>query len=425
MDEFDDAATLSPSSDSGVEVPANPPPAQASSAFQAASSEGSKPAVAEPQGALKSLGEGANDAARNSANSATQTRADADPPERHTMQKFGGDILSGNKTLTSGARVTRDFTGNNTKSSTTTFASVQPDPLTDADIVAFIRFIDPKPGNINTGHINFFDALVESKDFNVDHALKVYFPTPGVRRAPEHSRLTLEQLLNAFMDKMYTLRDQEKRSAYSPFTAGGQVLTYSHCIPGEPPSDGTDEAPPAGFTRRTEAQMNTPRAQSSNPNININNIANSPARFIAIAAESCLAKQTPVFWFNPGSECMQTFAPLEEWSTFFGANMPNNVNAAKSRAKSEDRSLDTSATLIAESLRAPAVYANRNRTAFVHAIGSVYCLHLYYACAGLEDRFVDSLAAAGVSEINSAYIGAYDHIASVCRSVGYLCRRPC
>ena len=84
MDEFDDAATLSPSSDSGVEVPANPPPAQASSAFQAASSEGSKPAVAEPQGALKSLGEGANDAARNSANSATQTRADADPPERHS-----------------------------------------------------------------------------------------------------------------------------------------------------------------------------------------------------------------------------------------------------------------------------------------------------------------------------------------------------
>ena len=87
MDEFDVASTQSPSSDEGVEVPANPPPPQTSSAFQAASSAGGKPAIAEPQDALKTLGEGANDAARNHANSATQTRADADPPERHRPVK--------------------------------------------------------------------------------------------------------------------------------------------------------------------------------------------------------------------------------------------------------------------------------------------------------------------------------------------------
>ena len=413
MDEFDDVATLSPGSDSGVEVPANPPPPQDSSAFQAASSAGSKPLIAEPQDAPKPIGAeaGLTNSGATLLPRAAETRAGDHPPERHTMQQSFGGTNSGGQALTGGARVTRDFAGN-TKSSTTTFASVQPDPLTDADIVAFMRFIDPKPGTINNGHVNFFDALVESKDLNVDRALKIYFPTQGVRRAPEHHRLTIEQALNAFMDKMYTLRDQEKRSAYSPFTAGGQVLTYSQCIPGEPPADGTDEAPPAGFTRRSDPQMNTPRAQPGHQATN-NNIANSPARFIATAADSCLAKQTPIFWFNPGSECMQTFAPLEEWSNFFGANMPNNVNAAKSRAKTEERSLDTSATLITESLRAPAVYANRNRTALVHAIGSVYCLHLYYACSGLEDRFADSLTAVGVSEINSAYIGAYDYIVDV------------
>ena len=160
---------------------------------------------------------------------------------------------------------------------------------------------------------------------SIDHALKIYFPTQGVRRAPEHHRLTIEQLLNSFMDKMYTLCDQEKRSAYSPFATGRKVLTYPRCIPGEPPVDGTDEAPPAGFTRRTNAQMNTPHAQPSHQAA-ANNIANSPAQFISSVADTYLAKQAPTFWFNPGSECMQTFAPLEDWPTFFGVNMPNNVN---------------------------------------------------------------------------------------------------
>ena len=84
MDEFDVASTQSPSSDEGVEVPANPPPPQTSSAFQAASSAGGKPAIAEPQDALKTLGEGTT-ATR--AQTSAQTRADAHPPERHTVQE--------------------------------------------------------------------------------------------------------------------------------------------------------------------------------------------------------------------------------------------------------------------------------------------------------------------------------------------------
>ena len=96
MDEFDVASTQSPSSDEGVEVPANPPPPQTSSAFQAASSAGGKPAIAEPQDALKTLGEGATDTR---AQTSAQTRADAHPPERHTMQQSFGGITSGGKTL--------------------------------------------------------------------------------------------------------------------------------------------------------------------------------------------------------------------------------------------------------------------------------------------------------------------------------------
>ena len=148
MDEFDVASTQSPSSDKGVEVPANPPPPQESSAIQAASSAGGKPLVAEPQDALEPKGAGDKTNKPTATPLVAESRAGAHPPERHTMQQSSGSITSGGKTLLGGARVTRDFAGN-TKSSTTTFASIQPDPLTDADIVAFMRFIDPKPGPIN------------------------------------------------------------------------------------------------------------------------------------------------------------------------------------------------------------------------------------------------------------------------------------
>ena len=412
MDAFDDVATLSPSSDEGVEVPANPQPPLLRPVAPSLSAIGGKPQGAESQDAYKTHGEGAEGDNNVTDAPNDQTRANADRPERHTMQQSLGDALSGNSNLSSSARVTRDYFTGNKKSSTTKSDLGQPDPLSDADLTDFSRFIDPKPDIINSGHVRFFDALVESKDLSIDHALKIYYPTQGVRRVPERYRPTIEQALNSFMDKMYALRDQEKRSAYSPFTSSGKALTYSQCIPGEPPVDGTDEAPPAGFTRRAEPPMNTPRHQPGQQTAT-NNTSNSPSHFISSAADTCLAKQAPVFWFNPGSECMQTFAPLEEWPAFFGANMPNNVNAVKSRSKAEERSIDTSANLITESLRAPAVYANRNRTAFVHAIGSVYCLHLYYACAGLEERFVNALTSAGASEINAAHIGTYEYIVTV------------
>ena len=241
MDAFDDVATLSPTSDDGVEVPANPQPPLNRPAASAASAFGGKPPGAEPQDAYTQYGEGANEGPTLNANT-SQTRANADRPERHTMQQSAGDLLSGSSNLSSGARVTRDYFTGNKKSSTTKFDLGQPDPLSDADLTDFSRFIDPKPDSINNHHVLFFDALVESKDLSIDHALKIYYPTQGVRRVPERYRPTIEQALNSFMDKMYTLRDQEKRSAYSPFTSGGKALTYSQCIPGEPPAGARTQA---------------------------------------------------------------------------------------------------------------------------------------------------------------------------------------
>ena len=91
MDEFDDVATLSPGSDSGVEVPANPPPPQDSSAFQAASSAGSKPLIAEPQDAPKPIGAeaGLTNSGATITHRAAETRAGDHPPERHSRARGG------------------------------------------------------------------------------------------------------------------------------------------------------------------------------------------------------------------------------------------------------------------------------------------------------------------------------------------------
>ena len=79
MDAFDDVATLSPSSDEGVEVPANPqPPLNRPAAF-AASAIGGKPPGAESQDAYTQHGDGADGPTLIT----NQTRANADRPERH------------------------------------------------------------------------------------------------------------------------------------------------------------------------------------------------------------------------------------------------------------------------------------------------------------------------------------------------------
>ena len=83
MEEFDDAATLSPGSDSGVEVPANLPPPQDSSAFAAGTTAGIKPPIAEPQDAPKPIGAEAGFTNSGASNRAAETRAGDHPPERH------------------------------------------------------------------------------------------------------------------------------------------------------------------------------------------------------------------------------------------------------------------------------------------------------------------------------------------------------
>ena len=82
MDAFDDVATLSPTSDDGVEVPANPQPPLNRPAASAVSAIGGKLPGAEPQDAYTQRGDGADDGPTLSANP-HQTRANADRPERH------------------------------------------------------------------------------------------------------------------------------------------------------------------------------------------------------------------------------------------------------------------------------------------------------------------------------------------------------
>ena len=84
MDAFDDVATLSPSSDEGVEVPANPQPPLLRPVAPSLSAIGGKPQGAESQDAYKTHGEGAEgDNNVTDAPNLDQTRANADRPERH------------------------------------------------------------------------------------------------------------------------------------------------------------------------------------------------------------------------------------------------------------------------------------------------------------------------------------------------------
>jgi hypothetical protein len=86
MDAFDDVATLSPSSDEGVEVPANPQPPLLRPVAPSLSAIGGKPQGAESQDAYKTHGEGAEgDNNVTDAPNLDQTRANADRPERHRM----------------------------------------------------------------------------------------------------------------------------------------------------------------------------------------------------------------------------------------------------------------------------------------------------------------------------------------------------